>query len=247
MEIYNYDAASGALLRHHDAETGELVTQHAFPSPLEEGVFLIPAHATAIAPPEFGAHEIAVFANDAWTVKPDYRAVKLFDTQTGAPAFIADIGVAPEDKGFTDLAPLDTPCKWDAARKQWVDDLDAIKAEKCAELSAACQQAIIGGVVSSALGAQHTYPTQPTDQQNLTANVLASLAPNLPDDSTATQMCADAATPPVWAHRAHTGAQIRQAANDVNAAILAFRVRNTVLQAKVAAAKTVAAVNAIVW
>lgn len=237
MKIYHYNPANGAFTDESDAH----------PSPLEDGVFLVPAHATTIAPPASGEHEVAVFENDTWTLKADYRGVKLFETATGKPAAIDELGVTPADKGLTDAVPPETPSRWDAKKQKWVDDLDALKAKKNTELSQACQQAIMGGVISSALGAPHTYPTQPTDQQNLTANVLASLAPDLPRDWTTTQMCADASTPPVWAHREHTAAQIRQAANDVNAAILAFRVRNSALLAKVAAAKTVAAVNAITW
>ncbi len=237
MKIYNYDPANGAFINESEAH----------PSPFGEGVFLIPAHATDIAPPAFGARETAVFADGAWTVKADYRGVDLFDIKTAQPASIGELGVTPADKGLTEAKPLDTPCKWDAKKKKWVDDLDAVKAKKSADLNLACTQAITAGAVSSALGASYTYPTQTSDQQNLAANVLLSLVSNLPADWTTTQICADSATPPVWAHRPHTAAQIQQVASDVRDAIQALRMKNDALQKKVTAATTAAAVNAVAW
>ena len=38
-------------------------------SPLEPGVYLVPANATTVAPPELGESEIAVFSNGAWQVE----------------------------------------------------------------------------------------------------------------------------------------------------------------------------------
>ena len=57
--IYNY---------HH--ETGVFVgTDVADPSPLEPGVFLVPANATTEAPPACGAGQQQVFRNAAWVVE----------------------------------------------------------------------------------------------------------------------------------------------------------------------------------
>src|ERR1700754_616778 len=53
--------------------------------------------------------------------------------------------------------------------------LDDVKAAKVADLRASCEQAIIGGYVSSALGAPHTYPSLPTDQINMLGSVTDSL------------------------------------------------------------------------
>ena len=56
---------------HYDAETLEYVGESiADPSPLEPGVWLIPAHATIIMPEaEPNEDEVLVFEDDVWLVK----------------------------------------------------------------------------------------------------------------------------------------------------------------------------------
>lgn len=60
MNIYHYHPVSGAYLGSGMADE----------SPLEPGVWLIPAHATKVAPPVFGEGEQAVFDGSAWAVLP---------------------------------------------------------------------------------------------------------------------------------------------------------------------------------
>lgn len=57
--IYNYDPNSGAFTTEAAAD----------PSPLEQGVFLIPAFATDVAPPTTGANQVAFYSGGGWTVK----------------------------------------------------------------------------------------------------------------------------------------------------------------------------------
>jgi hypothetical protein len=59
MEIYHYSCEEGIF--HAVGIADE--------SPLEPGVFHIPAHATDIKPPSFEEGEMAVFADGEWTVK----------------------------------------------------------------------------------------------------------------------------------------------------------------------------------
>ena len=59
MNIYHYISETGIF--HSKGVADE--------SPLEPGVFLIPAHATTVAPPEVTEPEIAVFKNGAWSVE----------------------------------------------------------------------------------------------------------------------------------------------------------------------------------
>jgi hypothetical protein len=123
--------------------------------------------------------------------------------------------------------------------------LAGAKAAKLAELNTACQQAILAGFASSALGAAYTYPAKATDQQNLTASVVASLLPGLAAGWTTPFWCADAGG--AWAFRAHTAVQIQQVGDDGKTAILAAMQKNQTLADQVNACTTVAAVNAISW
>jgi hypothetical protein len=59
MNIYHYIADTG--IYHAEGLADE--------SPLEPGVFLVPAHATTAAPPEVTEPEIAVFRDGEWSVE----------------------------------------------------------------------------------------------------------------------------------------------------------------------------------
>ena len=56
---YNYDPNSGAYIGQSEAD----------PSPLESGVYLIPAFATEDAPPDFDDNHVPVFQNGVWILK----------------------------------------------------------------------------------------------------------------------------------------------------------------------------------
>lgn len=58
MKIYNYHADSGQLIGDSIADA----------DPLHEGQWLIPAHATTIAPPETKYKQFAAFNGEAWEV-----------------------------------------------------------------------------------------------------------------------------------------------------------------------------------
>ena len=123
--------------------------------------------------------------------------------------------------------------------------LAAAKVAQLDEITSACQRTIVGGFMSSALGAQHAYPAQTIDQQNLSASVLASLMPNLPSDWTTPFWCADASGN--WTYAAHTAAQIQQVGQEGKAAIIAAIQKKADLAAKIGAATTIPAVQAINW
>jgi hypothetical protein len=56
---------------HYHPETGVFLGQSlADESPLEPGVWLIPAHATGNNPPVVGEGERAIWANGSWAVEP---------------------------------------------------------------------------------------------------------------------------------------------------------------------------------
>jgi hypothetical protein len=127
----------------------------------------------------------------------------------------------------------------------------AAQATQTATVSAACQAAIYAGFTSSALGSPYTYPAKVTDQQNLTASVLASLLPGIAADWTTPFWCATQptdGTDPVWAYITHTGTQIQQVGSDAKAAILACLTKNAELAGQIAATTTsVADIQAITW
>lgn len=112
-------------------------------------------------------------------------------------------------------------------------------------LNTACANAIYAGFTSSALGTVHTYPAKDTDQQNLAASVLASLLPGIAANWTTPFWCADSGGN--WSWAPHTAAQIQSVGQSGMAAILAAQNTNAQLQAQIAEATTVAAVQAITW
>ena len=59
MKIYNYNPENGYFV-------GESLADE---SPLEPGVYLIPAHATKIAAPKATKDKIAIFINDGWELQ----------------------------------------------------------------------------------------------------------------------------------------------------------------------------------
>ncbi|MEM5384132.1 hypothetical protein VSR68_11140 [Paraburkholderia phymatum] len=124
-------------------------------------------------------------------------------------------------------------------------DLDAAKVAQKAVVSRVCQDTILAGFESSALGATHHYPAKFTDQQNLNASVVASLLPGLAADWTTPFWCADADG--VWAYLPHTAAQIQQAGRDGKSAILACLTKNQQLAEQIDEASSIASVQAIVW
>ena len=124
-------------------------------------------------------------------------------------------------------------------------DLAQVKQSQASVVGAACAAAITGGFQSSALGSAYTYPSQQADQANLSANVVSSLLPGLPANWTTLQLCADSKG--VWNYRSHTAAQIQQVGIDGKAAILGCLTKNAGLQAQIAEATTVTAVQSINW
>jgi len=128
------------------------------------------------------------------------------------------------------------------AKSVSLQDLKSVQIKK---ISQDCQDSIIAGQLSSALGAEHLYPTAPIDQQNLTANFSSSLVPGLSSNWSTPQMCRD--SDGVWAYRLHSAAQIQQVGIDVKAAIVAILLHKYALQSQINAATTIEAVKAVVW
>lgn len=112
-------------------------------------------------------------------------------------------------------------------------------------LNKSCSSQIIGGCSSEALGSSYIYPTKETDQNNLAANVLSSLLPNLSEDWTTLQICCDSEGN--WNYLPHTAEQIQKVGNDVKDFILNCRIKYKNLCDKVEKAKTIEVVQTITW
>lgn len=94
---------------HYDEEGVFVGSSEADPSPLEPGVFLVPANATPAAPPEAGdteagEGEVAVFDGTDWTLHPDHRGT-IYWQPDGTEVEIDRIGVAPPEDALSDPPP----------------------------------------------------------------------------------------------------------------------------------------------
>lgn len=122
--------------------------------------------------------------------------------------------------------------------------LESAMSAKRLELRASVSAAIQSGIQHDALGAQHSYPTQQTDQLNLTALVTAEKTYG--DAMTPVHFwCADAAGD--WARRAHTGPQIEAVGMAVMHHVQAQQGKYEGLLGQLAAAQSIADVEAITW
>ena len=123
--------------------------------------------------------------------------------------------------------------------------LAAVSSAQLTSLNKACEAQILAGFSSTALGAAYTYPSNTTDQLNLSGTIQRSMLPGVLATDLFPFTCADAAG--VWAFRPHTPAQIQQVGKDAYAAILAARVKNKTLQDQVAAATSITQVQGVIW
>lgn len=178
--------------------TGEYLGEsEAKESPLEPGVFRIPAYATDVAPPTYTTNEIPVFSSDTWSIVEDWRGTVYWlpgdgdsnDAEVLDGREIEDLGVEPPSDAFFSFPPPSPPV---AAQRQIED------------VSRACEADIVSGFTSSALGTEHAYQSDRDDQLNLVGAV-----------STGTDMtfkCKDSNG--VWDYKLHTTAQLQQVMND---------------------------------
>jgi hypothetical protein len=228
---------------------------------------LQPFSSTSVAPPSVTAGQVAQWTSTvplydptfgssttgSWATVADNRSSTLYNTSDGSVYVIGStiggntysgIGAIPS---WLTASPMPAYATW--TNGTWVVDtaaqLAAAQAAQVATLSLACQNSILSGFTSSALGSAYTYPSKATDQQNLASSVLASLMPNIATDWVTPFWCEDSTS--TWAFVNHTAAQIQQVGEDAKTAILANMAQNATLATQVAAATTVAAVQAIVW
>ncbi|MDE2101800.1 MAG: hypothetical protein KGL39_31430 [Patescibacteria group bacterium] len=188
-------------------------------SPLDPGKYIEPIDSTEIAPPAAGADEVAVFSGGAWTLQPDYRGQTIYNQTTGASQEVTAIGAIPSGFGLSPPPPT----------------LAQAQTLQSALMKTAAQAATIAGFASSALGSAYTYGCQPTDQSNI--NTLAPIGGNL--------WCENSSG--VWALVAHTATEAAQVQKDMATHSQAQQATYVKALSDIAAATTVAAVEAVTW
>lgn len=77
-------------------------------SPLEPGVFAIPADATTVAPPTLAAKQAAVFVEGAWAIVPDHRG-EVWYRADRLPVTIETLGDPADDGLLEDQPPEPEP------------------------------------------------------------------------------------------------------------------------------------------
>jgi len=142
------------------------------------------------------------------------------------------------------FGPGDAPTEQQILDAMDAAALAAARAAKRDELIAACIAAITAGFTSDALGSNHFYPCQATDQTNLAAVVIESLLTPEQTEKLFPFWCYDGAT---WERREHTHAQIRAVGLAAVPHVRDKQDRLRDLRLQVLAATTVEQINGIVW
>lgn len=208
-------------------------------SPLEPGVWLIPARCVEQAPPAAGEHQLPRWDGERWSLIDSYAGLTAYNVETGAPMAIDRHGELPT--GYT----LQTPGQhqvWNGTA--WEDDIPAVVERdyiaKLDEINAACDRTIAGGFWNDALGERHLYSSTLEGQLNLTNMVMRGLPAQFP--------CVDVAGQKEFIE--HTVPQLQQVCNalcefKLEALQRADRLKKALEVARLA--KDIAAIAAVSW
>lgn len=160
MDIYNFNK-----------ETKEFISKTiAMESPLEKGVFFIPANATIIKPLDTKENFAVCFNEnkEEWEYIEDNRNITIYSITTKEPSIVDYLGAIKN--GFT----LDKPTEFDKwGNNTWIKDIEKIKVSKLLVINTECNKAIISGFKSSALGEEYFYYS--TLEEQTTLNSLINL------------------------------------------------------------------------
>ena len=129
MRIYNYDSATGEYLGAIEADE----------SPLEPGVYLVPANATVKPAPALKPGEAAIYGGDKWRVVTDYRsqsacAIDANWYYTGPVEL--DLGDIPDENRILADQPNASIKKPKWSGKEWIDGRSTEEVEADALASA---------------------------------------------------------------------------------------------------------------
>ena len=180
---------------------------------------------------------IADGLSDISPLEPDVFLIPQFATDIAPPKYDQKTQIAVFKDRSWNIQNLPIP---DA-----IDLLAQAKQAQINKINNACAMLITGSFQSTALGKEYRYPSQQSDQANLTANVLSSIYPNLPPTWTTQQLCCDANGK--WAYLPHSAAQIQKVGLDAKQHIMSCLGKKSNLQAQIEVAKDIATVQSINW
>ena len=181
MRIYNYDPITHEFLSEGAADE----------SPLEPGVYLVPANATVTPVPTLKPGEVAIFDADNWRVVADYRARSICgldaDGYYSGPAALA-LGESPDARRIlTERPPADLPRpKWSG--KEWIDgrSTEEVEADALASAKAELRESdsdmarvaedLIQTLLSKGVIAESDIPAPARDKMDRRAKLRARLA-----------------------------------------------------------------------
>lgn len=208
-------------------------------SPLEPGVWLIPARCVEVKPPVIPERKAALWDGESWQLIDSHQGLIAYNTQTRAPIVVDRLGALPA--GYTLEVPGPEQI-WTGDR--WIDDIPAVVElryqEQLQAVNIACQREITGGFWSTALDERYRYTTELDDQVNLTGMAVRGL--NGP------YACYDEQG--IKAFRPHTAAQLRQVSDEFTEfkMLRLQKVADLAVQLQTARlAIDLAAINALTW
>lgn len=174
--IYNYHPQTGEATSVAVAD----------PSPLEPGIYLLPAYATPTPAPAAGVREVALFraadgtvpadhAGGSWQLLPDWRGVALYSITDGVPVAIDVPGQSPADIGACEHPRPDPGHVWHkgawlidaAARSAW---LQALRASRLVAINAGCDAALVALTISYPEREISSWPQQEREARVLAAS-----------------------------------------------------------------------------
>lgn len=161
--VYLFDAATGQYAGVYEAQE----------SPLEPRKFLEPDASTSIAPPAPGADQVAVFADGAWSLQPDFRRSSIYSTVDGSRVVVDQIGPLPDDATALQRPSASHDWKGD----KWVVSLPRLKAEVWAAIKAKRDLlSDTGGYKVTVDGVDRWFHSDPKSKGQQMGLVLASAA-----------------------------------------------------------------------
>ena len=124
-------------------------------------------------------------------------------------------------------------------------DLEANRTAKSLKINKDCENHILAGFPSDALGVIYTYPNNDRDQVNLSGSILRSTLPSALETDYYPFLCMSSEG--VWSYQLHTATQIQKVGSDAYNYILEARVKNATLQYQVFVANSKEDLDLITW